>query len=51
MDYDVEVTYQYTDVVSADSREEALELAKSRINTGDITRNDFDLKITGVYNS
>lgn len=48
-DYEVEIIYSYIDSVSAETREEAIESARQRIRTDDITVSDFDLSIVGVY--
>lgn len=47
-EYEVEVTYQYTDRVTADSKDEALDIVRSRIRTDDIERSFFELSVIDI---
>lgn len=47
-EYEVELTYQYTDRVIADSKGEALNIIRSRIRTDDIEVSDFYLTVIDV---
>jgi hypothetical protein len=47
-EYEIEVTYQYTDRVTANTKGEALNLVRTRLRTDDIKTSDFNFAVVDV---